>query len=218
MESSKHNVQLTKKNKYQFLLDDQEIVIDDLHKAVCIPKGMHTLKCIERHRFNMLKVVFFSIFFLVYLLITSDLEEFLNYIFSKVEHKVFEYEINLNDSCDLILCNGFVEIYDEKSECMSILPRKQYIVYDIKTAKEIIILTFLPICILIFAFLLLPFLVGCWLFFTNYYEQGILFFVLSFIISAIVYVCLKKYQAIKIIKKFFKSIKKDRALNSNDNK
>lgn len=218
MESSKHNVQLTKKNKYQLLLDDQEIVIDDLHKAVCIPKGMHTLKCIERHRFNMLKVVFFSIFFLVYLLITSDLEEFLSYIFSKVEHKVFEYEMNLNDSCDLILCNGFVEIYDEKSECMSILPRKQYIVYDIKTAKEIIILTFLPICILIFAFLLLPFLVGCWLFFTNYYEQGILFFVLSFIISAIVYVCLKKCQAIKIIKKFFKSSKKDRALNSNDNK
>lgn len=63
MGSSKHNVQLTKKNKYQLLLDDQEIVIDDLHKAVCIPLGMHTLKCIERHRFNMLKVVFFSIFF-----------------------------------------------------------------------------------------------------------------------------------------------------------
>lgn len=208
MESSKHNVQLTKKSKYQMLLDDKEIGINDLHKAVCIPKGMHTLKCIEKHRFNMPKVVFLSFFFLVYLLITSDLEEFLSYINSKVEYKISEYEINLNNSSDLILRNGFVEICDKKNECLSILPSKQYIAHDIKTAKEIIILTFLPICIFIFAFLLLPFLVGCWLFFTNYYEEGILFFVLGFIISAIVYVCLKKCQVLKTIKKFFKSNKK----------
>lgn len=162
------------------------------------------LSVLKKTNLIFLKSFFFHSFFLVYLLITSDLEEFLSYINSKVEYRISEYEINLNNSCDLILRNGFVEICDKKMN-VSILPSKQYITYDMKTAKEIIILTFLLICILIFAFLLLPFFVGCWLFFTNYYEQGILFFLLSFIISAIVYVCLKKYRVVKTIKKFFNS-------------